>query len=134
VPRKQNILARIFFYQAQRTVSQRGSWTDLAALFGRIQIGFGWNYREIEEQLQNGIEHGGSPLNHEASAELVFHVAKYISVQELEYLSFAESADDVLAIDLFNVVRRKELCAEGLRRCGEVFQDAPHGGLQRDVF
>jgi len=24
VPRKQNILARIFFYQAQRTVSQRG--------------------------------------------------------------------------------------------------------------
>ena len=109
VPRKQNILARIFFYQAQRTVSQRGSWTDLAALFGRIQIGFGWNYREIEEQLQNGIEHGGSPLNHEASAELVFHVAKYISVQELEYLSFAESADDVLAIDLFNVVRRKEL-------------------------
>ena len=40
---------------------------------------------------------------------LFFHVAKYISVQELEYLSFAESADDVLAIDLFNVVRRKEL-------------------------
>ena len=94
VPRKQNILARIFFYQAQRTVSQRGCWTDLAALFGRIQIGFGWNYREIEEQLQNGIEHGGSPLNHEASAELVFHVAKYISVQEREYLSYAELADD----------------------------------------
>jgi hypothetical protein len=94
----------------------------------------GWNYREIEEQLQNGIEHGGSPLNHEASAELVFHVANYISVQELEYLSFAESADDVLAIDLFNVVPAKRTVRGGLKKVRGSFPRRPSRRLATGRF
>jgi hypothetical protein len=47
---------------------------------------------------------------------------------------FAASADDVLAIDLFNVVRRKRTVRGGLKKVRESFPRRPSRRLARGRF